>query len=917
MVLHERASELAAIDGLLESGGLLVIEGPAGIGKTSLIEAAVMRAPAARRRALVARASLLETAYPFGLARQLFEPLLRVDDPAALFAGAGAGARSAIGPDTAADAADQSGFAAMRGLAALTANAAERGPLLLVLDDVQWGDGPSLRFAAFLARRLDGPDVALCLTIRSGEPDAPERLLDELRGVPGATRLDPSPLSATATAALVRERDPHADDATCARCHDATGGNPLLVSEVLRAMDQGDDAVRAAAAGIGGGVRRRIDRADPSALRVASAAAVLGEDATLAHVVVLAGLEPLAAGHAASALAAAGVLTGPEPYTFTHPLVRAAVLEALHDGERVALHRRAAELLSSEGAPDERVAAQLLATPGTGDPATLNRLRAAAQAALARGGASSAVVLLRRALAEPPAADDRGAVLRELAIAERLAGDGSSVNHLRAAHALAVEPRERAVLAHELAIAQYDFGYYADSAQTLSAALREAPEDLDRLVRDELRVDLLTVALLVSDLDRDQLLEDFERGAPPEDEAVLVALKLAGLALAAADAQAVPAAAPQLEQLVAGIAPSPLRMDIHTLMWFALQAFERFDGLRSLLDQVEHGPDPGWMRRQFAINLARGHLEHRLGNLEAAAAVHEANLEFGVDNATGVLYTLAGLASVCIDRGDADRAASLLDGVDVPPSTNELHLAWVHSAIGRSAAAAGDDVAAERSFDTASEIWSAVPGDGDAIWEFGGADRIACYLRRGRVDEAHGDVMRTLAIARKAELVGLEGIALRLNGVITAERESLEAAVLCHERTQMRLEHALSLCELGAHLRRTGERSAAREPLRRALGLAAACGARPLARRAREELILAGGRPRRDAHTGRDALTPAELRVARLAAAAQTNREIAQQLFITIKTVEGHLAHAFRKLDIHRREDLSTALETATRASGE
>ena len=110
----------------------------------------------------------------------------------------------------------------------------------------------------------------------------------------------------------------------------------------------------------------------------------------------------------------------------------------------------------------------------------------------------------------------------------------------------------------------------------------------------------------------------------------------------------------------------------------------------------------------------------------------------------------------------------------------------------------------------------------------------------------------------------------------------------------MLLEQARSLCELGAHLRRAGERTAARDPLRRALGLAHACGARPLAARAREELLLAGARPRRDAQTGRGALTSGELRVARLAADGHTNREIGQKLFITTKTVEGHLARIFR-----------------------
>jgi DNA-binding CsgD family transcriptional regulator len=333
-----------------------------------------------------------------------------------------------------------------------------------------------------------------------------------------------------------------------------------------------------------------------------------------------------------------------------------------------------------------------------------------------------------------------------------------------------------------------------------------------------------------------------------------------------------------------------------------------------MLDRVEHGPEPGWMRRQFAINLARGHLEHRLGNLEAAAAVHEANLEFGDDNVTGILYTLAGLASVCIDRGENHRAAALLESIDVPPNMDELHLSWIHTAIARVAAAAGDDERAARSFATAHAIQRALPGGADVIWEYGGAERIACLVRLGRLEEARADSSRTLAIARETQLAGLEGIAFRLHGTLESDRASLETSVSRLQRTPMRLEQARSLCELGSHLRRAGERNASRDPLRLALGLAHSCGARPLADRARQELVLAGARPRRDAQAGRDALTAAELRVARLAAGGRTNREVAQQLFITIKTVEGHLARTFRKLDVHRREDLSAALATAAPA---
>jgi DNA-binding CsgD family transcriptional regulator len=135
-----------------------------------------------------------------------------------------------------------------------------------------------------------------------------------------------------------------------------------------------------------------------------------------------------------------------------------------------------------------------------------------------------------------------------------------------------------------------------------------------------------------------------------------------------------------------------------------------------------------------------------------------------------------------------------------------------------------------------------------------------------------------------------------------------EEAVKTLERSQSSLELARALCDSGAALRRAGRRVQARTELERALDLAHRCGARRIAGRARAELIAAGAKPRRDAITGRDALTPGELRVARLAAAGLSNREIAQALFITTKTAKGHLTRVFHKLGITRRGELPDAL---------
>ena len=162
------------------------------------------------------------------------------------------------------------------------------------------------------------------------------------------------------------------------------------------------------------------------------------------------------------------------------------------------------------------------------------------------------------------------------------------------------------------------------------------------------------------------------------------------------------------------------------------------------------------------------------------------------------------------------------------------------------------------------------------------------------------------------------GAALRAEGLVTGGERGLDLlgeAVTALERSQAPVELARVLTDHGAALRRAGQRTKARAQLERGLDLAHHWGARRIAGQARAELIAAGAKPRRDAITGRDALTASELRVARLAAAGKSNREIAQELFITTKTASAHLSRAYRKLDVTRRNQLAEALVSKTPAA--
>jgi DNA-binding NarL/FixJ family response regulator len=192
---------------------------------------------------------------------------------------------------------------------------------------------------------------------------------------------------------------------------------------------------------------------------------------------------------------------------------------------------------------------------------------------------------------------------------------------------------------------------------------------------------------------------------------------------------------------------------------------------------------------------------------------------------------------------------------------------------------------------------------------------LALALAPEHPEQARELAQTELELARRADSPRAIGIALRVCGLL-AEAENrielLEQSIAVLETTPMQLELAHSLTELGAALRRSGARTAAREPLRRALDLAHRYGATQLADQARQEALAAGARPRRPWTTGVHALTPSELRVARLAAQPFSNRDIAQALFITTKTVSDHLSSAYRKLNIHTRDELTTAMSAHT-----
>jgi hypothetical protein len=249
--LREREHELAAVEELLERRGrMLLLEGRAGIGKTSLVEVACSRAAELGHEVLRARGSELESGFAFGVVRQLFERRLAGTDPGereTLLAGPAAAVRPLLAGEVAGalaggvttPLAGDSSFAVLHGLYWLVVNLAARGPLLIAVDDAHWADEASLRWLAYLARRLDGLAAGLLVALRPGDP--------AVQGAPllavcaeAAAVLRPALLSEQAVSAVVRaaahpEVGGQAGDELCAAVYAACGGNPLYLAELLRA----------------------------------------------------------------------------------------------------------------------------------------------------------------------------------------------------------------------------------------------------------------------------------------------------------------------------------------------------------------------------------------------------------------------------------------------------------------------------------------------------------------------------------------------------------------------------------------------------------------------------------------------------------------------------------------------------------
>ncbi|MGH2987668.1 MAG: helix-turn-helix transcriptional regulator, partial [Solirubrobacterales bacterium] len=325
----------------------------------------------------------------------------------------------------------------------------------------------------------------------------------------------------------------------------------------------------------------------------------------------------------------------------------------------------------------------------------------------------------------------------------------------------------------------------------------------------------------------------------------------------------------------------------------------------------------GLIYKHSGAHWALGYVARSRGRLAEAAASFEIALrgarEYGA--VMGIHGVLTGLIEVQTERGQFEAAESLLAEAglefELPPAifTRGEFLvarAALRLAQGDAEAALTDLAAAAADARKRADL-----GPGATMWRSASA---LAHLRLGERDRARRLAAEELARARRFGAPETLGIALQAAALAEGgerELELLREAIALLADSPHRLEHARSLVALGSALRRSGERAAARGPLKDGLETARSCGAVPLVERAYEELRATGARPRKILYTGVESLTPSEGRVARLAAAGRTNRQIAEELFVTTKTVESHLGSAYRKLEIDSRGELTVALGDA------
>ena len=903
-----RQREREALDGLVEDlrsghGWALLVHGEAGVGKSALLEYAVEIAPDMRVIRAVGVESEMELAFA-GL-HQLCAPLLdRLEwlaAPQRDALGIAFGLRGGGTPDR-----------FLVGLAALTllSEAAEKAPLLVVVDDAQWLDQASAQALAFVARRLLAERVGLMFAAR--EPGEQLRGLPELE-VQGLQNEDARALLRS----VVRVR---LDERVRDRVLAETKGNPLALLELPRGLSPtqlaggfGLVGAQAVPARIEESYRRQLEAlpADTRLLLLVAAAEPVGDPVLVWRAAERLGIPT----SAAAAAEADGLLEIGTQVRFRHPLVRSAVYRSAAPPERRAAHLALAEVTDRELDPDRRAWHLAAAAPGP-DEEVAAELERSAGRVQARGGVAAAAAFLQRAVAltrEPTRRAERAlaaaqanlqvgafdAALELLAAAE--VGGSGPLDELRRAQVDLVRG--------QIAFASSGGG---EAPALLLRAARQL-EPLDVALARHTYLDAWSAAMFAGEFARAGDLHEVSRAArsarPPTSAPRPSDLLLDSLAVLVTEGRA--AAAPMLRRVAQVFAEEEIAFE-EGLRWGwqatipPIMMWDEEYWYTPLVRQLQSVRDAGLLvYLPISLNslgilaTLRGDVATAASLIAEADAIAEATGTSIAPYAAVLLAGLRGSEAEALELIEAVRKDSRVAGQGAGIQWCQLASGILYNGLGRYEKALAE---AQQASEQAPELFV-------SMWAL--PELIEAASRTGQ-DQLAADALERLAEATSIGQTdwGL-GIYARCRALLTDRQDaedSYREAIDRLNRTRFRPELARAHLLYGEWLRRERRRTDARAQLRIAHDMFAGCGMEGFAERARRELAATGETALTRTVEARDTLTPQEAQIAGLARGGLSNPEIAAQLFLSPATVAYHLRKVFTKLGISSRNQLAPAL---------
>ncbi len=905
--LRERESTLAAITAVVDGarrgrGGAAFVVGHPGLGKTAVLEYACEQVDG-RMELGRGRGDAMEEVVAFGLIDQLAGPLGQAERPEPA---------PVVEPSA----------PYHRVLRWLEARADR--PLLLALDDLQWGDADSLALIAFLVRRLDRLPVALIATLRPWPPRA-EELCRGLQEAGHATLERLAPLSrASATDLLAERAGVPVSDVVSARTWELCQGNPLLIEQVALALRRGE-GLPAATAGVPALAEHlllaRFAGLDEPGLRCARAASVLGTTFRPEVAAEIADLPETTIDAIFDALFRSGLVVeiGHGEVRFAHPLFAQALQDDLAPPVRRRLHARAFTSLVARGL-DREAAEHAVRADLVGDQTAIDVLERVGRAALAIGAVATAARHVEAAVRLR--ADQVPAELL-LLLCEALPASGRMEDAAAACRRLLAEPdlpwSDRIEVLRMLGRTLYLTGAPDHGERVLEEAVAVACEhEPARAVQPLL--DQSLSAWLAAGPARALPLAIRARELAQEADAELrerAEATWGHLALEAGDASGLAATEPIRRRLARGDDAQRL-LDPGELTWpwasayqYAMNAnyaedLEESEATFTRARDVVERAGAASAMANVAIHM--GNIALRRGRLEAALGEATRAKEFSELTPGVVAYADLARAEALLWMGRAEESERFCSLAQASAPHQWFSRLWLAHVRGAHLLWQGD-AGASAMFLLAEELTRSV-GIREPCHMHWQGHAIAAHLAAGRQPDAERvvdwleDCARALPCRwpRIAAAAGRAELAWRSGDDDEADRQ-FRSALALHGEVDLPLLRVECLLAYGGFLRRRGHPAEGRPPIAEALRLADAAGAAGLAETARRELAQSGGRRRRGRET-RSQLTSAETRVADLAAQGHSNAEIARGLHLSVNTVETHLKHIYAKLGIRSRRQL-------------